>query len=112
SYSPGDHRVFASLCGLSQDPLFIGISNRKDVEQYRLFEPYIQPVPIMACDWLEADDFHPVPHRERPIDILMVAHFAHLKRHWILFEALREMRPDLRVTLIGRNGHNGRNAQA
>lgn len=111
SYSPGDHRVLASLCGLSSDPLFLGISNRKDIEQYRLFAPYIQPVPIMACDWVDADDFHPVPHRERTIDILMVAHFAHLKRHWILFEALSRMRPDLRVTLIGRNG-NGRNAQS
>lgn len=111
SYSPGDHRVLASLCGLSSDPLFIGISNRTDVEQYRLFAPHIQPVPIMACDWLDADDFHPVPHRERTIDILMVAHFAHLKRHWILFEALREMRPDLRVTLIGRTC-DGRDAQS
>ncbi|HEY0961598.1 MAG TPA: glycosyltransferase [Pseudomonadales bacterium] len=111
SYSPGDHRVMASLCGLAPDPLFIGISNRTDIAQYDLFAPWIRPVPIMACDWLDEDNFHPVPQRERSIDILMVAHFAHLKRHWILFEALSKMRPDLRVTLIGRPG-DGRTAQS
>lgn len=111
SYSPGDHRVLANLCGLSSDPLFIGISNRTDMDQYRLFAPYIEPVPIMACDWLDEDDFHPLPQHERSIDILMVAHFARLKRHWILFEALSRMRRDLRVTFIGRNG-DGRTGES
>ncbi len=110
SYSPGDHAVLASLCGLSSDPLFIGISNHGDLDQYRLFAPYIQPVPILACDWIDADDFSPLPHRERTIDIVMVAHFARLKRHWILFEALRNMPAGLRVMLIGRNC-DGRTAQ-
>lgn len=103
SYSPGDHAVLANLCGLSDDPMFIGISNHSDLDQYRLFAPDIYPLPIMACDWIDADDYQPLPHRDRTIDIVMVAHFARLKRHWLLFEALRNMRADLRVTLIGRN---------
>jgi glycosyltransferase involved in cell wall biosynthesis len=103
SYSPGDHAVLANLCGLSDDPMFIGISNHADMNQYRLFAPHIYPLPIMACDWIDADDYQPRPFRERTIDIVMVAHFARLKRHWILFEALRNLRADLRITLIGRN---------
>jgi hypothetical protein len=31
----------------------------------------------------------------------MVANFSLFKRHWLLFRALRRMRRDLRVTLIG-----------
>jgi glycosyltransferase involved in cell wall biosynthesis len=91
--------------------MFIGISNVSDLDQYRLFAPDIHPLPIMACDWIDADEFQPLPHRERTIDIVMVAHFARWKRHWLLFEALSKMRPDLRITLIGRNC-DGRTAQS
>lgn len=102
SWSPSDYAVFANLCGLSRDPAFIGISNPADIPQYRVFSPAIEPVPLMACDFLDPDFFQPRPHSKRTIDILMVAHFARWKRHWLLFEALRHMPRSLRVVLIGR----------
>jgi hypothetical protein len=34
----------------------------------------------------------------------MVANWNRVKRHWLLFEALRHMSPGLRVVLVGRNG--------
>jgi glycosyltransferase involved in cell wall biosynthesis len=102
SWSPSDHAVLANLCGLSKDPAFIGISNMADIAQYRMFAPHIHPLPIMACDWVAAEDFQPLPHHMRTIDILMVSHFRPWKRHWLLFEALRDMDPNLKVTLIGR----------
>lgn len=107
SWSPTDHGILANLCGLSSDPIFIGISNRADIAQYQMYSPDIEPLPIMASDWRSPRDFNPVKHQNREIDILMVSHFAAWKRHWLLFEALRKMRRNLRVVLIGRNAGDG-----
>lgn len=104
SWSPPDYAAFASLSGLSSDPVFIGISNPVDVEHYRLFEPHVRAVPLLASDWINPDRFSPKPIREREIDILMVANWLRFKRHWLLFEALKRMDRRLRIVLIGRNG--------
>jgi glycosyltransferase involved in cell wall biosynthesis len=80
----------------------MGISNPADVEAYRLMSPAIEPLPIMACDWIDPRHYAPRPRAERSIDILMVANWLPFKRHWLLFSALRTMRKDLRVVLVGR----------
>ncbi len=103
SWSPGDHAVLASLQGLSADPAFIGISNKSDIDHYRLWEPGVRPLPITAGEWIDPNFYEPLPHAERDIDIIMVSHFDSWKRHWLLFDALRHMRTDLRIVLIGRN---------
>jgi glycosyltransferase involved in cell wall biosynthesis len=109
SWSPPDYASFANLAGLSDDPIFIGISNVTDVGDYQLFNPVIAAVPLMACDWIDPERYHPRPYASREIDILMVANWLPFKRHWLLFEALRRMDQRLRVVLIGHGGH-GRTA--
>ena len=104
SWSPPDYVPFVHLAGLSDDPVFIGISNKVDMERYRIASPAIEPVDLMACDWINPEYYAPRPRAERSIDILMVANWLRFKRHWLLFEALRHMRRDLRVVLVGRNG--------
>jgi glycosyltransferase involved in cell wall biosynthesis len=104
SWSPPDYASFVHFAGLSADPIFIGISNRADVKAYRLASPIIEPIPLMACDWINPDFYQPRPKAQRSIDILMIANWLLFKRHWLLFEALRYMRRDLRVVLVGRNG--------
>jgi glycosyltransferase involved in cell wall biosynthesis len=101
SWSPTDFVGPANFAGLSPDPLFLGVSNRADVEAYRLLAPVVEPVPLLASDWAHPGYYHPRPSAERDVDILMVANFLPFKRHWLLFEALRRMRRDLRVVLIG-----------
>jgi len=101
SWSPTDYGVFANYAGLSDDPLFAGISNLADIESYRVMGPAVEPVPLMASDWIDPRFYTPRPRAEREVDILMVANFTRFKRHWLLFRALKHMRPDLRVTLIG-----------
>lgn len=103
SWSPPDHAAFASLQGMSDDPAFIGISNAADIAPYSMWEPSIYPLPIMASDWIDPDMYRPLPANERTTDILMVSHFSQWKRHWLLFEALRDMPRNLRVVLIGRD---------
>ncbi len=104
SWSPPDYASFANLSGLSSDPMFIGISNVVDVQTYRMFEPHIRALPLLASDWIKPENFSPRPYRDREIDIIMVANWLQFKRHWLLFQALRDMDPKLRVLLIGRNG--------
>jgi glycosyltransferase involved in cell wall biosynthesis len=101
TWSPTDYAVLAAFAGLSDDPLFVGISNPADVEAYRVLHPTVAPLPVMAGDWINPDYYSPRPPERREIDILMVANFSPWKRHWLLFQALRKMRADLRVALIG-----------
>lgn len=102
SWSPTDHAALGNLQGLSDEPIFIGVSHPDDFAQYRLWAPAIEPIPMMASDLTDPAFFAPRPHADRTVDILMVAHFARWKRHWLLFEALRRMDPSLRVVLVGR----------
>lgn len=104
SWSPPDYASFAHLAGLSDDPVFIGISNLADIESYRIMSPVIEPSPLMACDWINPGYYQPRPRAGRSIDILMVANWLPFKRHWLLFEALRRLPRNLSVVLVGRNG--------
>jgi glycosyltransferase involved in cell wall biosynthesis len=103
SWSPTDYAVLAAFAGLSQDPIFIGVSNFVDVDRLALMRPVVEPLPILASDWVDPDCYAPKPQRERTIDILMVANWSRVKRHWLLFEALRDMPSHLRMVLVGRN---------
>lgn len=103
SYSPTHYAALANFAGLSDDPVFIGVSNHADLEAYRVLSPVIEPVPVLACDLNDPAQYAPKPHAERRIDILMVATWLRVKRHWLLWEALRDMPRGLRVVLVGRN---------
>lgn len=99
-----DYASMVGFAGLNPDPIFVGVSNLADVEPLCVLRPVIEPLPILASDWVNPDHFKPKPHRDRTIDILMVAAWPRLKRHWLLFEALRRMPRHLRVVLVGRDG--------
>jgi glycosyltransferase involved in cell wall biosynthesis len=103
SWSPTDYASMAVFAGLSSDPLFVGVSNLADLAPLGILRPIIEPLPTMASDWTNPEHFAPKPHRERTIDIIMVANWSRVKRHWLLFEALRDMPRNLRVVLVGRN---------
>jgi glycosyltransferase involved in cell wall biosynthesis len=98
-----DYAAYASLSGLSRDPHFIGVSNQAQMHEFRMLAPSIVPLSTMACDWVNPAHFSPKPRGNREIDILMVANWLELKRHWLLFEALKHLDPRLNVLLIGRN---------
>jgi glycosyltransferase involved in cell wall biosynthesis len=106
SWSPTDYASLAGFAGLSDDPLFIGVSNLADLDRVALLRPVAEPLPILASDWIHPDHFKPKPRSQRTIDIIMVANWTKTKRHWLLFEALSKMPRNLRVVLIGRNGPN------
>lgn len=102
AWSPPRYEKLAQFIG-SRDPVFVGISNPDDMTGYALLAPAIVPIPLMASDWLNPEDFSPRPRTERDIDILMVAGWGRYKRHWLLFQALRDLPHTLNVVLIGRD---------
>lgn len=109
SWSPPEYEPMLAFAGLGRDPLFVQLSNPADAVRYRVLEPVVRAVPIMACDWVNPEFYVPKPRAERSIDLLMVAGWAPFKGHALLFRALRRMRRGLRVVLIGQD-MNGRTA--
>jgi glycosyltransferase involved in cell wall biosynthesis len=109
SWSSPDFAAFWALACIGPDPVFMQISNPSDMNLYARFGHNIRPIPIMASHWINPDFYKPKPHDKREIDILMVAGWSHVKRHWLLFRALRNMRRNLRVVLIGQDA-DGRTA--
>ena len=103
SWSPPDFPAHWALAHVGPDPVFMQISNPSDMELYARFDHKIRPIPIMASDWINPDFYEPKSHNQREIDILMVAGWSHVKRHWLLFRALRKMPRNLRVMLIGQD---------
>ncbi len=103
SWSPPDFPAHWALAHVGPDPVFMQISNPTDMELYARFDHKIRPIPIMASDWINPDFYEPKPHHQREIDILMVAGWSHVKRHWLLFRALRKMPRQFRIVLIGQN---------
>jgi glycosyltransferase involved in cell wall biosynthesis len=54
-------------------------------------------------DWVDFDVFRPGPDDAREFDLVMVASWARMRRHRVLFRALARLRPRLRprVALVG-----------
>ena len=92
------------------EPYFTLISNPEDLVELPRVSDRLLIVPLFASHWVNPDLFQTPPLASRPFDLLMVASFGKVKRHHILFRALRNMPRDLRVLLIGQD-QEGRTAE-
>ncbi|MGP0064393.1 MAG: glycosyltransferase [Isosphaeraceae bacterium] len=111
TWSPS-HSLFSYVFPKSYpDTVFSLIANARDVETVPRLSKNYRVVPLYASSWVNPDEFRPLPHRERDIDMIMVANFSRFKRHFALFKALRKMPPHLRVMLIGQD-QDGRGPDA
>lgn len=111
SWSPIEFGVLARAARVSSAPLLVGISNRADLAALSAAGSALSPSDILASDWVDVTQYRPREAGDRDIDIIMIGHFAAWKRHWILFEALRKLPPDLRVVIVGRDW-DGRTASS
>ena len=58
-------------------------------------------LPFHSSSWIR-EDFYPVNvSQSRDIDIIMVANFGEYKRHWLLFQALRDLPKEISVAIVG-----------
>lgn len=101
SWSPTNYNILALALEKIIGNIYVIPCNYGEVEKLRKFHPRIVPLDLLACDWLDPDQFNPKPWRERPIDIVMVSNWAPFKRHWHFFSILRQLPPGLRVVCIG-----------
>jgi glycosyltransferase involved in cell wall biosynthesis len=91
-------------------PLYTLISNPGDVDVLPGVSPRFRIVELYASCWVNPAWFAPPPRSERPFDLIMVANFGKVKRHHVLFRALRALPASTRVLLVGQD-QDGRTAQ-
>jgi glycosyltransferase involved in cell wall biosynthesis len=62
---------------------------------------HCRPLPFQASSWASYAQYpdEPVP---KTIDVLMLANFSSYKRHWRLFDAVRELPASLKIVIAGR----------
>ncbi len=102
SWSPPSYQALWSFPYAYRHEFFAGLSHPEDVMRIRSLGFEVPILPLYMSSWLVPEDFHPRSPQDRDVDIVMVANWAHFKRHWVLFDALKRMnRPDLNIVLIG-----------
>ncbi len=77
------------------------ISNQQDRGIFEALSPKFQVAPLYASSWVDSNLYRPLPFAEKDIDIVVLANFGTYKRHFALFEALRDLPRHLRVVLVG-----------
>ena len=88
------------LANISQQ-FWINPSSERDRELCEYVGPLCMPLPFQSSSWVDGDSYGDTP-RNKDIDIIMLANFSKYKRHWLLFEALRNLPPELNVVIAGR----------
>jgi glycosyltransferase involved in cell wall biosynthesis len=88
---------------LYPDPIFCLISNPHDLDLFPRISDKYRMVPLYASNWFDPRKFTPVAATDKDIDILMVANFAKVKRHYAFFTALKDLPRNYRVVLVGQN---------
>ena len=107
SWSPTDYALLALALNSLRGTVFVQACNYDEIPWIEQFNPRLKCLPCIACDWINPECYQPKSFAERQIDILMVSNWAPFKRYWQLFDALRRMPRDLRITMIGQEegGH-------
>jgi glycosyltransferase involved in cell wall biosynthesis len=99
--SPTNYNMLALALEKIKGPVFVIPCNVRDIPKLKKIHPRIQPLDMLACDWLNPAHFAPKPWLDRNIDILLVSNWAPVKRHWHFFDILRQLPASLKVVCIG-----------
>lgn len=89
--------------------VFTLINHDEDIPVLARVSANYRVVPLYTSHWVDPRIFRPLPRGERDIDLVMVAAWGKVKRHHVLFRAIREMPENLRIVLIGQD-QEGRTA--
>jgi glycosyltransferase involved in cell wall biosynthesis len=81
--------------------LYTLLSNFDDEAAMRRLSDRLTPIPLLASHWVDPDSFVPYLGAPKEFDLLMLAHFCRVKRHWLFFNALRKLPRRFRVLLLG-----------
>lgn len=101
SSSPTSYAAMSLAVARIPDTIFVQACNPDEYERVERFHPRLKSLPVMPCDWIRPDLYHPKPMNERTRDIMMVAFWAPVKRHWDFFDMLSKLPASLKVTMVG-----------
>jgi glycosyltransferase involved in cell wall biosynthesis len=85
-------------------PVFVETIEPRDHRALATIDTNLTAVPVAANYWVDYRAIEPLPAARRDIDVIMVAAWSGIKRHWRFFRtlaALRRRGHRLRVTLVG-----------
>src|SRR5262249_27208144 len=85
-------------------PVFVETIEPRDRRVLETIATNLAPVPVAANYWADYRLIEPVSPARRDMDVIMVAAWAGIKRHWRFFKtiaALRRRGHKLRVALVG-----------
>ena len=100
-WSPLDYSLLELVTRRFSGKVFMQPCNRAEVAKIETFHPNLKCLPTLGCDWINPELYRPRPKSDRDVDLVMVANWGEFKRHWHLFDALRELPVNLRIRLIG-----------
>ena len=103
SWSPPHDFAFMAACKLWPGPVFHLLSNFNDKPLFQRLSPNAVAVPLLASSWVNPNTFDSSQPVTKDFDVVMLANFARYKRHFLLFEAMRKMRRDRRILLLGKS---------
>lgn len=86
-----------------QSPIVIQTPEKVDFEFIEEISSNMAPIAIGANHWVDNRVFYPLDHAKKEYDIIMVANWGDVKRHYHLFKAVAKCKnkSDLRVALVG-----------
>ncbi len=85
-------------------PVLVQAIEPRDIAFINAIRTNLSTVPIAANWWIDHRVVAPVPALHRDIDVLVVASWSSVKRHWRLFRTIARLRRrgrTLRVALVG-----------
>ena len=102
SWSPPFSLALFALADNANSSLLSIISNSKDLKYLNALESNVKPINLYASSWVDPDRFFVTDFDEKDIDLLVVACFSKVKRHFALFKALSKIKDKgYKVCLIG-----------
>ncbi len=102
SWSSTDYHVLAQALIIAPEAAFwVQACNLDERAKIAVFHPRLRVLETLPCDWLNPAFFPQPDFADRDIDLLMVSNWAPFKRHWALFNALRDLPASLRVVCVG-----------
>jgi glycosyltransferase involved in cell wall biosynthesis len=85
-------------------PIVVMSPCRADYQFLERLNSNLRPTPIGASDWVDPRVFRPLDRQHKRFDAVMIARWTRVKRHQLLFRALRRIGdPCYRVALVAKN---------
>ncbi|WP_031496975.1 glycosyltransferase [Bryobacter aggregatus] len=90
-----------ALTQYRSDKILVTASYQGDFQLIQALQSNLVPIWMGASDWVHPEIFHPLPNVEREFDAVLNARWHVVKRHHLLFDAMRKMAdPSYKLAIV------------